>query len=57
VGIAALAVMAEIEAMKAANQERRYRGEAPAYSEEQFREMADRLYALSQNAEGRGRQA
>jgi hypothetical protein len=49
--------MAEIEAMKAANQERRYRGEAPAYSEEQFREMADRLYALSQNAEGRGRQA
>jgi hypothetical protein len=47
--------MAEIEAMKAANQERRYRGEAPAYAEEHFREMAERLYGLTQDAIAQGR--
>ena len=54
-GIASLATMAEVEAMKAANQERRYRGEAPAFNEDSFRMMADRLYGLSVDAQTQGR--
>ena len=54
-GIGALAVTAEVEAMKAANQERQYRGESPAYDEDSFRQLADRLYGLSQDAGNIGR--
>ena len=46
--IEAMAVTAEMEAMKAANQERSYQRKAPAFNEAAFREISYRLISLSQ---------
>lgn len=48
--IEAMAVQAEIEVMKVANEGRAQRGEVQAYPEEAFREKADHLLALSYQA-------
>ena len=49
--IEAMAVNAEIEAMKTENRLRAYRGEAQAYPEEAFKAKADHLWALSNQAQ------
>ena len=53
--IEAMSVYAEIEAMKAANESRAHRGETQAYPEESFKERADHLWALSNQAQSQVR--
>ncbi|MFA5381816.1 MAG: hypothetical protein WC356_01530 [Candidatus Micrarchaeia archaeon] len=52
--IEAMAVQAEIEAMKAANSDRERRGEVQAYPEEAFQEKAQYLFALVNQARKQG---
>ena len=53
--IEAMSVYAEIEAMKAANEFWAHRGYAQSYPEESFKEKADYLRALSNQAQAQVR--
>ena len=53
--IEAMAVNAEIEAMKAANLFRQCRGEVIAYDDDAFEEKAQRLWSLSNQAQAQVR--
>lgn len=46
------AINAEIEAMKAANQEREQKGLAQAYPEDSFKEKADQLWGTANAVRG-----
>ena len=48
--IEAMAVNVEVEAMKAANQDRERQGQVQAYPEETFKEKSGHLWALSNQA-------
>ena len=48
--IRALAELAEMEAMKADNALRMFRGESPVYTEEDFMTVANNLHTLAREA-------